>query len=107
MAKMPDVSDTTFEQEVIKPGGAVLVDFWAAWCAPCRALASVLEKIADEYQDRLRVVKLNVEENMDAPVRFGVRGLPTLLLFKDGMVLETLTGSQSRESIIKALERHL
>ncbi|MBM3298078.1 MAG: thioredoxin [Candidatus Aminicenantes bacterium] len=104
---MTDVSDANFDREVLEPGGAVLVDFWAAWCVPCRALAPVLEKIADEYRDRLTVVKFNVDENKDVPARFGIRGLPTLMLFKDGKALETLSGSQSREAILKALEKHL
>ncbi len=107
MGKMIEAGDATFDEQVLQAPGAVLVDFWAAWCVPCRALAGILEKIADEYGDRLRIVKFNVEENKDVPVRFGIRGLPTLILFKDGKAVETLTGSQSRETLLKVLGKHL
>ncbi len=105
MANPIDVSDTTFEEEVLRSDKPVLVDFWASWCVPCRALAPILEKMADEFQDRLKVVKFNVEENTQVPAKFGVRGLPTLLLFKSGQVAETLVGSQSKSSILQAINK--
>ena len=107
MAKLSEVTDATFDAEVSKAEGAVLVDFWASWCVPCHALAPVLEKIADEYRGRLTVVKFNVDENTAVPVRFGIRGLPTMILFKNGKVLETLAGAHPRESILKAIGKHL
>ena len=107
MANLTDVSDANFEEEVLRSDRPVLVDFWASWCVPCRALAPILEKMADEFQDRLKVVKFNVEENTQVPARFGVRGLPTLLLFKAGEVAETLVGSQSKSSILQAVNKNL
>ena len=107
MAKIADVSDATFDEEVLRAEKAVLVDFWAEWCVPCRALAPILDKIADELGDKLKVVKFNVDENKDVPAKLGVRGLPTLLLFKGGKVKETLAGSQAREAVLRAVEKHL
>ena len=107
MASLIDVSDTSFDEEVLRADTPVLVDFWAAWCVPCRALAPILEKMADEFQGKLKVVKFNVEENKDVPAKFGVRGLPTLLLFKSGQVKETLVGSQSKSAILQAVNKIL
>jgi len=107
MANLLDVSDGNFEAEVLRADRPVLVDFWASWCVPCRALAPILENMAEEFQDRLKVVKFNVEENMEVPAKFGVRGLPTLLLFKSGQVAETLVGSQSKSSIRQAVNKIL
>jgi thioredoxin 1 len=107
MAGLIDVSDGNFEAEVVRAEKPVLVDFWAVWCAPCKGLGLLLEKIADEYQDRLKVVKFNVDENKDVPAKYGVRGLPTILLFKSGQVLETLVGSQSKSAILQAVNKIL
>jgi len=107
MASLIDVSDTSFDEEVLRADTPVLVDFWAVWCVPCRALTPLLEKMADELQGKLKVVKFNVEENKDVPARFGVRGLPTLLLFKSGQVKETLVGSQSKSAILQAVNKIL
>jgi len=107
MASLIDVSDTSFDEEVLRADTPVLVDFWAAWCVPCRALTPILEKMADEFQGKLKVVKFNVEENKDVPAKFGVRGLPTLLLFKSGQVKETLVGSQSKSAILQAVNKIL
>jgi thioredoxin 1 len=105
MAGLIDVSDGNFEAEVVRAEKPVLVDLWAAWCMPCKALGIMLEKIADEYQDKLKIVKFNVDENKDVPAKYGVRGLPTILLFKSGQVLETLVGSQSKSAILQAINK--
>ena len=102
-----DVTDATFDQEVLKSDLPVLVDFWAVWCVPCKALVPVMEQIAAAQEGKLRVVKFNVEENQAVPSRYGVRGLPTLLLFKGGDVKETLVGAMSRDRILAALTKHL
>ena len=102
-----DVTDAEFDQEVLKSEVPVLVDFWAAWCAPCKAIAPALEQIAGSLQGKLKIVKLNVEENMSVPSRYGVRGVPTLLLFKAGDVKETLVGGLSKDKILSAVAKHL
>ncbi len=102
-----DVTDATFDQEVLKSDLPVLVDFWAVWCVPCKALVPALEQIASSQEGKLRVVKFNVEENQSVPSRYGVRGLPTLLLFKGGDVRETLVGAMSRDRILAAVTKHL
>jgi thioredoxin 1 len=102
-----NITNATFQKEVLESSVPVLADFWAEWCVPCRALAPLLEKIAGQFPDKLKVVKFNVDDNKDVPARFGIRGLPTLLLFKGGEVMETLVGSQSRDSILRAVTKHL
>ena len=105
--ELHDVTDAQFEQEVLKSGVPVLVDFWAVWCAPCKAIAPALEQIAAAQAGKLKVVKLNVEENMNVPTRYGVRGVPTLLLFKNGDVKETFVGSLSKDKILNAITKYL
>jgi thioredoxin 1 len=102
-----DVTDANFEQEVLKSELPVLVDFWAVWCVPCRMIAPAVDAIAEAYQERLRVAKMNVDENIKTPSRYGVRGIPTLLLFKGGELKETLVGVHSRDKIMEAVSRHL
>ncbi len=93
-------SDDTFEQDVLKSGQPVLVDFWAEWCGPCKQIAPALEEIAKEYGDRITVAKLNIDENPQAPTRYGVRGIPTLMLFKDGQVAATQVGAAPKGNLI-------
>jgi thioredoxin len=102
-----EVNDTSFEAEVIKSKLPVLVDFWAEWCAPCRALAPTLEVLARDYQGRVKVLKLNVDQNISTSSRYNIKGVPTLLLFKDGMVKEQIVGVAGREGIAKFLDKHL
>jgi len=85
----------------------VLVDFWAAWCAPCRMMAPTVEAVADEYAGRARVGKLNVDENLTVTSRYNIRGIPTLLLFKNGQIQEQVVGATSKDVIVKLLEKHL
>ena len=103
------VTDTNFEIEVISASDAqlVMVDFWAEWCRPCHMLAPTVAEIARDYAGKLKVMKLNVDEAMNAAGRYNIRGIPTLLVFKKGQVVEQIVGAVPKEQITKALERHL
>lgn len=101
------ISDNSFQSEVVDATKPVLVDFWAEWCGPCRALSPTVDKIATERAGKLKVVKMNVDENINTPGRYNVRGIPTLLIFKGGQVAEQIVGAVPKENIDRALERHL
>src|SRR5690606_36603384 len=101
------VTDATFEQEVLKSPTPVLVDYWAEWCGPCKMIAPVLEDIAREYGDRVKVAKLNVDENPATPPRYGIRGIPTLILFKNGDVEAIKVGAVSKSQLSAFLDGHL
>jgi thioredoxin 1 len=101
------VTDSSFEQDVLKSDLPVLVDFWAEWCGPCKMIAPTLEAIARDYNGKLRVAKVNVDENMATPERYGVRGIPTLLLIKGGQVKDQIVGNYPRDHIERVLQRHL
>lgn len=96
MAEISDVTDATFEGEVLKSDTPVLVDFWAEWCAPCRAIAPIVKEIADENGDKLKVVKMNIDESPQTPGTYGIRSIPTILMFKDGQVVSQLTGARPK-----------
>ena len=102
-----EVSDATFDQEVLKSEQPVLVDFWAAWCGPCRALAPTVDAIAAEYEGKLKVMKMDVDKNPATPGRYGVRGIPALILFKGGQVAEQIVGFVPKDTIDKSLSRVL
>jgi len=102
-----NVTDGTFEKEVLQSSTPVLVDFWAEWCGPCKMLAPTVDALANDYNGKLRVVKVNVDENIDTPSRYGVRGIPTLLLFKGGKVADQLVGNYPRDHIERMLEKHI
>jgi len=106
MATKP-ISDTTFDQEVLKSNTPVLVDFWAEWCGPCRALGPKLEELAKELSPKVSIVKLNVDENPNMAAKFGIRSIPTMILFKNGKTVETLMGNQPKEAIAQTLARHI
>ncbi|MBA3321551.1 MAG: thioredoxin [Pyrinomonadaceae bacterium] len=102
-----DVSDNSFEQDVLQSDSPVLVDFWAAWCAPCRMLAPTVEAVAEKYTGNARVVKLNVDENPSVSQRYGIKGIPTLILFKNGKEEERVVGATSKEAISRMIEKHI
>ena len=101
------VSDSSFDKDVLQSDLPVLVDFWAEWCGPCRMLAPTVEAIARDYNGRLRVAKLNVDENTATSERYGIRGIPTLLVFKGGAVKDQIVGNYPRDHIEKVLQKHL
>ena len=105
--KVMHVTDASFEQEVMKSSTPVLIDFWAPWCAPCRAIAPMVDELATEYDGRLKVVKINVDDNPQVPARFGVRGIPNLVIVKGGEVKQQIVGAVPKDQITKALDRHL
>jgi thioredoxin 1 len=106
-SKVVHVSDSEFESDVLKANGAVLVDFWAEWCGPCKMIAPILDAIASEYDGKLKVVKINIDENPQTPQRYGVRGIPTLLIFKDGEVEATKVGALSKVQLVQFINSNL
>jgi thioredoxin len=102
-----EVTDANFDQLVLKSDQPVMIDFWAAWCGPCRALAPIVEELATQYSGKLKVVKMDVDKNVATPQRYGVRGIPTLLIFKGGQVQEQIVGYVPKENIQKAVDRQL
>ena len=106
---IPAVTDASFQSEVIDASNSqpVMVDFWADWCRPCKMLSPTVDEIAREHAGKFKVVKLNVDDNMNVPGKFNIRGIPTLLVFKGGQVAEQIVGAVSKEQITKAIERHL
>ncbi len=103
--KIIEISDSTFEQEVLQSEVPVLVDFWAPWCGPCRAIAPIVEELANEYADKLRVAKCNVDDNPKTPSRYGIRAIPTLIIFKGGNVSEQITGAVAKSQIAAAVDK--
>lgn len=102
-----NVTDENFEEEVLKNDLPVLVDFWAVWCAPCRAIVPTLDHLSQNYKDKLKVVKLNVDEQMKTASTYGVRSIPTLLFFKGGELKETIVGVLPQDKILEILSKHL
>lgn len=100
-------SDATFEADVLQSPEPVLLDFWAEWCGPCKMIAPILDEVAGEYQGRVKIAKLNVDENPQTPPRFGIRGIPTLILFKNGSVAAQKVGAMSRAQLTAFLEQNL
>lgn len=101
------LSDDTFEQEVLKDDGPVLVDYWAEWCGPCKMIAPILDEIAEEYKGKIKVAKLNIDENPATPPKYGIRGIPTLMLFKSGNVEATKVGAVSKSQLTAFIDSNL
>lgn len=107
MTAVLQLTDQNFQAEVLQADCPVLVDYWAEWCAPCRAIAPLIEELAGEYAGRAKVGKLNVDENPNTPTRYGVRSIPTLMLFKDGEIQALKIGADSKTELAELIEAHL
>lgn len=105
--KVINVTDATFEAEVLKSDKPALIDFWASWCAPCKAIAPIVDELAAEYEGKIKVTKMNVDENPMTPSKYGVRGIPTLILFKDGKVLDQKVGAVPKAQLAEMLKKAL
>jgi thioredoxin 1 len=106
----PDIvhtTDATFSQDVLKSDKPVLLDFWAEWCGPCKMIAPILDEVSATYKDKLQVAKMNVDENRDVPAKFGIRGIPTLMLFKGGQLAATKVGAMSKAQLTAFLDSQL
>ena len=101
------VTDASFEEEVLKAQGPVLVDYWAEWCGPCKMIAPILDEVAREYDGKLKVAKLNIDQNEATPPKFGIRGIPALMIFKDGNVLATKVGALAKSQLAAFIDSNI
>ena len=102
-----NVTDATFEAEVLQSSQPILVDYWAEWCGPCKMIAPILDEVSTTYQGKLNIAKMNVDENREIPAKFGIRGIPTLMLFKDGKLAATKVGALSKAQLISFIDQQL
>lgn len=107
MANTVSITDATFESEVLKSKVPVLLDFWAEWCGPCKALGPTLEEVAVQYKDQLKVAKINVDENPEIPTQFGVRSIPTMILFKGGQQIDQMLGNVPKTQVVNFVKKAL
>jgi len=107
MTTAAEVSDSTFQKEVLENEVPVLVDFWAPWCGPCRMVAPVVEEIADQYKEQIKVVKVNTDENPNVASEYGIRSIPTLMIFKDGQRVDMVVGAVPKTTLANTIEKHL
>ena len=105
--KIKHISDATFEADVLQADKPVLVDYWAEWCGPCKMIAPILDEVAGTYGDKLQIAKMNVDENREIPAKFGIRGIPTLMLFKNGELAATKVGAMSKAQLTAFLDQQL
>lgn len=103
--KLLHVTDANFEEEILKSSTPALVDFWAAWCGPCRTVGPIVEELAGEYNDKVKIAKLNVDDNKQTPSKYGVRGIPTLMLFRNGQVVDQIVGAVPKSKIKELLDK--
>ena len=101
------VTDASFESDVLQPGSTVLVDYWAEWCGPCKMIAPILDDVSKEYDGKLQIAKMNVDENREVPAKFGIRGIPTLMLFKNGQLAATKVGALSKAQLTAFIDANL
>ncbi|MBW4493773.1 MAG: thioredoxin [Oscillatoria princeps RMCB-10] len=107
MSAAAQVTDATFEKEVIESAVPVLVDFWAPWCGPCRMVAPVVDEIAEQYEGRVKVVKINTDDNPSVASRYGIRSIPTLMIFKEGQRVDMVVGAVPKTTLATTLEKHI
>jgi len=101
------ISDSSFEADVLKSSDPVLVDYWAEWCGPCKMIAPILDEVSKTYQGKLQITKMNVDENREVPAKFGIRGIPTLMLFKNGQLAATKVGAMSKAQLTAFIDQQL